>query len=248
VSPADLETQATDFANRLTNTVRALVPECASFDAGLLTDRRPERARFWVRQDPPTGIPLCVDGEPILTLKVEYHCCLDGHDQYLAVDTANIHVFAGRQASREPLFRYEYVRAAAADIPAAHIQVHAHRDSISHVLGQAGTRTKRGKARANGQDIPRLADLHFPVGGHRFRPCLEDVLEMLVTELGVDHPPGAIASLRSGREDWRRSQVRTVVRDAPDEAIKVLEELGYNVRLRRRRPPPEGNPGRLQAF
>jgi hypothetical protein len=27
-----------------------------------------------------------------------------------------------------------------------------------------------------------LGRLHFPVGGKRFRPCLEDVIEMLVVE------------------------------------------------------------------
>jgi hypothetical protein len=35
-----------------------------------------------------------------------------------------------------------------------------------------------------------MSDLHFPVGGSRFRPSLEDVLDMLVRELGVDHEPG----------------------------------------------------------
>ena len=80
-------------------------------------------------------------------------------------------------------------------MPAAHIHVHAHRDGLSHALGKTGSKTKRGKARAEAREVPRMADLHFPVGGHRFRPCLEDVLEMLVTELGVDHPDGAIAAL-----------------------------------------------------
>jgi hypothetical protein len=248
VTTTDLEEQATAFAKSLTDTVRALVPDCQPFKESLLTDRRPERERFWVRQDPPTGIPLCVDNDPILTLKVEYYCCLDRHDQYLAVDQANVHVFAGPEAKKEPLFRYEYVREGPDDVPAAHVHVHAHRDGLSHVLGRAGTETKRAKARAQAPEVPHIADLHFPVGGHRFRPCLEDVLEMLVTELGVDRPEDAIQSLRQGREVWRRSQVRTVVRDAPDEAVAALEEAGYKVRLRRGRTAPVGNPKRLQDF
>lgn len=244
----DLEGQATEFASRLTCTVRALVPDCDPFQETLLTDHRPDRERFYVRQDPATGIPLRVDGDPILTLKVEYYCCLDGHSRYLAVDEAKIHVFAGAEAKKDPLFRYEYVRAAPDDIPAAHIHVHAHRDGLSHTLSKVGSQTKRGRARAAAREVPRMADLHFPVGGHRFRPCLEDVLEMLVTELGVDHPDGAIAALRAGREEWRRSQARTVVRDAPDEAIAVLEEAGYRVRLRRGKKAPTGSPQRLRDF
>lgn len=248
MTPTDLEAQAREFAENLTSTVRALVPSCAGFDASLLTDRRPDRERFWVRQDPATGIPLSVDGQPILTLKVEYHCCLDGVGQWMAVDEAHVKVYAGPQAAKEPLFRYHYLRQGPDDLPAAHIHVHAHRDALSHVLGQTGTQTARGKARARADDIPRMTDLHFPVGGHRFRPCLEDVLEMLVTELGVDHPDGAIDALREGRERWRRSQTRTVVRDAPDEAITVLSDLGYDIALRDGCSAPDGSPDRLREF
>ena len=248
MTTTDLETQAREFAERITSTVRALVPDADGFDAVLLTDRRPDRERFWVRQDPVGGIPLAVNGQPILTMKVEYHCCLDGQDHWMAVDEAQVKVYAGAQASKEPLFRYHYLRQGAADLPAAHIHVHAHRDALSHVLGKTGSQTARGKARARADEIPRMPDLHFPVGGHRFRPCLEDVLEMLVTELGVDHPDGAIEALREGRETWRRSQVRTVVRDAPEEAITVLQALGYVVTLQESREVPEGNPDRLQEF
>lgn len=248
MTPAALEAQAKDFADDLSETVRALVPDCAQFEARLLADRQPGRERFSVRQNPTTGIPLCVDGQPILTLTVEYYCCLDGHQRYLAIDDAHIRVFAGPEARKEPLFRYHYRRHGHEDLPAAHLHVHAHRDGVSHTLSQAGSKTRRGKARATTRDIPAMADLHFPLGGHGFGPCLEDVLEMLVTELGVDHPDGAIDSLRRGRENWRRSQVRTVVRDAPDEAIRVLEEAGYRVRLRRGRTAPSGSPGRLRDF
>ena len=241
-----LEAQARAFAESLTGTVRALVPDCAGFDASLLRDTRPGRERFWVRQDPSTGIPLCVDGEPILTLKVEYHCRLDGHSHWLAVDEAKVNVYAGPQAAKEPLFRYHYLRQGPGDLPAAHIHVHAHRDALSHVLGQSGTRTARGKARRRTDGIPRMADLHFPVGGHRFRPCLEDILEMLVSEFGVDHPDGALDALRLGRETWRRSQTRTVVRDAPEEAVDVLRSLGYRVLLEDGSPAPNGNPARLR--
>lgn len=75
-----------------------------------------------------------------------------------------------------------------------------------------------------------MSDLHFLVGGSRFRPGLEDILDMLVRELGVDHEEWREA-LVSGRERWRRMHIRAVVRDAPEEAIAALRQLGDEVRL-----------------
>ncbi len=113
-------------------------------------------------------------------------------------------------------------------------------------MSQAGTATPRGKRRANATDVPKLAELHFPLGGHRFRPCLEDLLEMLVSEFGVDSTKAGRESLRLGRERWRRQQTRSVVRDAPDEAVAILTELGYDITA----PPrtPSVNPARLRAL
>jgi hypothetical protein len=53
-------------------------------------------------------------------------------------------------------------------------------------MSRAGRDSRRGRALANNHSVPAMRELHFPVGGPRFRPCLEDVLEMLVVELGVD--------------------------------------------------------------
>ena len=61
------------------------------------------------------------------------------------------------------------------------------------------------------------------------RPCLEDVLTFVLHEFGVDQVEGADTLLCTGRERWRRRQIATLVRDAPDEAVRVLRELGYVV-------------------
>jgi hypothetical protein len=49
--------------------------------------------------------------------------------------------------------------------------------------------------------------LHFPLGGERFRPCMEDVIQFLVHDCGVDalpgwkrHPPGDACALPGGSE------------------------------------------------
>ncbi len=77
--------------------------------------------------------------------------------------------------------------------------------------------------------------MHIPVGGTRYRPCLEDFLEMLLREFNFDACPGWEAAVRSGRRRWRLLQTRAVVRDSPDTAAAVLGSLGYTVV-----PPPEG--------
>lgn len=240
--PPTLGQQAVIFAKELTNTVQAVSPECAPFEAKALSGG----PRFTVSQTPAEGVPLRVRGKPLLSLTARYACTYDGADRFLAVDSSEISIFAGMQAHGEPLIRYEYLRAAR-DVPAAHIQVHGHRDALSHVLARAGTATNRGKRRAKGDDIPRMSGLHLPLGGHRFRPCLEDVLEMLLDEFGIDGAKGAREALHKGRVRWRKTQTASAVRDSPESAISVLEELGYSVELKEGADVPEANTSRLTA-
>lgn len=241
-----LEAQARAFAEELTRTVRLLVPHVSPFRARALVTG--DRERFAVRQEPDTGVPLLVETQPLLTLKVKYECALDGVERYLAVEESDFKVHPGDKAAGEPLFRYHYRRAAKGDLPSAHLHIHAHRDAAAFVMAGAGEGTRRGKRRARSGDVPHLYELHFPLGGHRFRPCLEDVLEMLVVELGVDSTLEGLESLRAGREEWRRKQLRSVVRDDSDEAADVLRGLGYEVRWRRRKPAPDRHPTRLRDF
>ena len=235
-----LDDQARRFATEISQTVHTLVPGCAPFTAEAVG------SRFTVEQSPATGIPLRVGGRPLLTLKIVFRCVSDSSGTYLAVESSSFMVFEGTRAAGEPLFRYDYLRSPDSQIPGAHLQVHAHRDAMTYVMTQAGTSTPRGRRRAGSTAVPRLAELHFPLGGPRFRPCLEDLLEMLVSELGVDSTPEGRQSLREGRERWRRQQVRAVVRDAPDEAVAVLGELGYHVAPPV--PPAAANLERLRAL
>lgn len=228
--PGDLEFQATQFAAELTETVSAIAPKCHPFKALAVKGG----LRFAVRQDPADGIPLSVNNEPLIHLKVEYWCCLDGVGKHMAIEKSKIAVYAG---PAEPLFRYEYVRDAQ-QIPAAHLQLHAHRDAFTALMVRAGKGTKRGARRADSTRVQAISELHFPVGGHRFRPSLEDILEMLIDEFGVDDAATAKAALAEGRMQWRRTQTKAAVRDDPESAIEVLESLGYDVTLPAGHPEP----------
>lgn len=72
-----------------------------------------------------------------------------------------------------------------------------------------------------------MEEVHFPVGGSRFRPTLEDVLQLLIEEFGVTAKDHWQVALRERRSSWERKQLAAAVRDDPAQAIKTLERLGY---------------------
>ncbi|CCG02557.1 phospholipase [Blastococcus saxobsidens] len=106
-----LVAEAQRFAADLTATVKAVVGgHVEAFGARAL--HRQGLDHVSVRQEPRTGIPLTVDGAPLLNLTAEYYCVWDSPGQYLAVDESAVKVYAGAKAAGEPLVRYEYLRAA----------------------------------------------------------------------------------------------------------------------------------------
>ncbi|MGV9709656.1 hypothetical protein ACWDTI_03225 [Gordonia sp. NPDC003424] len=173
------------------------------------------------------------------------------------MEKAEVHVFV-EPDGRNPLFRYEYVRNLGDRLPCAHIQFHGTHPELEAAMTDAGESTPRSKKRKTGKRRVVLSDLHFPVGGPRFRPPLEDVLAMLIEEFGIK-PNGrsvrdALDFLAGEREDWRRTQVAVVVRDAPSRAAETLVDMGYVVKwpwwrkMLRRQPAPADNIGKLRRL
>src|SRR5690606_38919905 len=126
-------------------------------------------------------------------------------------------------------------------VPSAHLNVHAHRDEMVHAMVMAA-RQHRGRSREGALDrrqTTHMAAIHFPLGGHRFRPSLEDVLEGGVREFGADTRRGWEQAIARGRLAWREMQLKAAVRDNPAAAVTMLEALGYRVDT-----PGDGGPGR----
>lgn len=219
---------AQEFAHDLTTTVGAVVAEPVDPFLAVAAGER-----VTVRQYPDTGIPLCVDGEPLLTLTASYRCDWDTAHTFLTVEHSAIGLYPGPTAAAEPVVRFDYVRHQGRKLPAAHVQVHGSHHGLLRAMAGCGALTKRARDRRDGVKPPALSQLHLPVGGHRLRPCLEDVLQMVLEEFGVDRKDGATEALEAGREKWRRGQVGAIVRDAPSVAVRVLTDLGYTV------TPPE---------
>ena len=221
------------FANRLTGTTWQTIGHHVDPFVGVGVE---QTGLAIVRQEPRQGITLTVEGEATLLLVAEYRCRWDHREHFLAVDASDFKVRAV-SAPAEPLFRVDYLRQPAGKAPVAHVQIHASRAEWTDALLGCGDASKRGKRRARAVEAgaePLLSAVHFPLGGHRFRPCLEDVLEMLLEEFGVDRQPTAQNALREARATYRRHQLAAAVRDSPETAADALEGLGYRIE----RPTP----------
>jgi hypothetical protein len=106
-------------------------------------------------------------------MRVGYTLLLDPEREHLAVAKSTIAVAADPDGGR-PLVRFDYERGKIGGYPEAHIQISGQSAGLDAVLD------RRGRQRP-------LAKLHFPVGGRRFRPSLDDVIEFLILE-GLAEP------------------------------------------------------------
>lgn len=93
--------------------------------------------------------------------------CLDSRGRYLAIHESTYQLIANVDGA-DHFFEYER---AGTSKPRAHVEVHAHRGALSHLLSRSGHPAPHS-----------MESLHLPVGGERFRPILEDVIEFLIVE------------------------------------------------------------------
>ncbi|GAB3757898.1 hypothetical protein GCM10027599_24540 [Yimella radicis] len=238
-----LADHAEAFAKELTSTFRGVLGNSApEFVAEASPRRDGATTRVLIRPKDSVDIRLDIDDAHALTLICQYQGVWDHQATYLKINKAEIHVRPAEVTT--PLFRYEYVDGMTPAFPCAHLQVHAHRDEFLFALlrSHRGKPSSRAKA-AIGESksaAPHLSNVHFPLGGPRMRPCVEDILHMLISEFGIRTEPDAQQVIEEGRARWRRRQIAASVRDAPLEAIRVLrDELGYAIEAPKGGPPVE---------
>jgi hypothetical protein len=209
--PGDLQQQAEEFGQEMAGLLSAALPGLPDPPTEILH----HEGRAVIRPPAVRPLPLYVGGQHLASMKLSLACEMDSAGRYLAVEESTFDLLA--ELDRTPVLRIHYVRQPQGR-PAAHVHVHAHRGALTHLLSQSG--------HAHPHD---MASLHIPVGGARFRPCLEDFIQFLICECQFDARDGWKAQVADGRERWRRRQAATVVRDVPEEAARVLRELGYMV-------------------
>ncbi|MBT2365422.1 hypothetical protein J7E88_08840 [Streptomyces sp. ISL-10] len=235
---ATLDEKAAEFADTLTDLTRGVLGQDSPRFSALNVGNRIRVAPL-AADGRSMRIPIKIDGERCLNLHVQHFCCWDGPNMYLAADRADVHVFF--EGVQDPLLRYEYLRHSKTP-PGAHLQVHAHRDEMAYLLRLAEKKKGRPAAMMRKGKLPRLSEMHLPVGGHRLRPALEDVLLLLVREFAIDVEDGWESVLDQHLRKWRVLQLKSAVRDAHESAAETLREMGYTVE-----PPKDMEPQRADS-
>lgn len=243
-----IDAQASEFASKITQIARLFGgPQTTDFVSDVMKGRGGWLIEIHNHQD---GFTLKADEDETFLVQATWTCTSDGAGRWLKVERSSFGVYFCSRPTH-PLFRYDFDAKYSARLPKAHIHFHVdHPDmnpsqpmkdteeSLTHLGG--GSRRARSRRAKHGLNV---SDLHFPVGGTRFRPALEDVLLMMVEEYGVEPwevtPQQAVTELRRTILAWRKSQVKAVVRDMPSLAIEYFESQGFKLV-----PDPEGpDPG-----
>lgn len=162
---------------------------------------------------------------PKIHLYIEFDCDWSSESSYLSVVRSTMSMKI--EGNNNPLFRYDFDKQKTGDLPTAYLHVHAHRDEISWLLLQSAA--NRPKARRRKGKMPLLSEIHFPLGGERFRPCLEDFLEFSILEFGLSVKPTALKALGEGRLRWRHTQLRAAISDYPEIAADAFCKYGWKV-------------------
>lgn len=241
----EIDNQAEKFAQRITELAQAfggngIVP----FRSDVIYSGKTAEQQSWrIDVGNESYIPLYTGGKPTFRITASWICSAGADGNWLRVDKSKFHVFM-ESNERKPMFRYEFDNSVGADLPQAHIHFHNEHlemgdnpsfKQTEDALGSGGDGSRRSRKRTHN----KLSNMHFPVGGPRFRPALEDILKTMIEEYGVE-PQGC--SMRECKNllarnilNWRKTQVRAVVRDMPSEAVASLEACGYKVT-----PPDSG--------
>ena len=142
--------------------------------------------------DPMAGIPITLGARPPTGyLSLSYRLAADVDRRYLMVESSFMGLFLDAELE-EPVLHYDYERNKGDGYPEAHLQVCA-----SSGAWDALCAATRGDARP-------LERLHLPVGGRRFRPTLEDLVDFLLTEKIAEPHPAAGRAIEEGRERFRK--------------------------------------------
>jgi hypothetical protein len=134
---------------------------------------------------------------------------LEETGRFLQVISSAFSVYAGPDG-KSCLCHFDYERDKARGYPEAHLQVIGKSDALATWPGQPNTR--------------ELGRLHLPVGGRRYRPPIEDVVEFLVVEKLAEPRPEWREVLDRQRREWERIQLKAAIRRDPQAALEVLRE------------------------
>jgi hypothetical protein len=208
-----LERQARDFAASVRNVLNSTICTGVRIAVDSSPGAKLVEIGHWAKTAPGKTTPFPVSlgrQKPRCWLRVGYQLSLDPTGRFLTVDDSTFEVYAATEPL-ECLCHFDYQRGKSGGYPEAHIQVHGKSSALASWSGLPQTR--------------ELGRLHLPVGGRRFRPAIEDVIEFLVVEKLADPRDGWTDAVARHREEWERIQLRAAIRADPNTAWNVLREF-----------------------
>lgn len=200
----DLEPQARQFAAEVGTLLNRTICDGIRIGAvltprGVIVGRGVGRQKFSAE-----AVPVTITrADPKCWLLVAHTFLLDDEEVYLTA-AKSLYTLYLDEDQKQMVFHYDYDRTPANDYPLAHFQINGSSPNLD-VLAE-----RRGFQR-------EMQRYHFPVGGKRFRPTLEDVIEFLITEGLADARVGWEDAIAEGRENWHAAQLLAAVRR--DEAL-----------------------------
>ena len=229
----NLAASALQFASALEEIINGTVSSEIEFMVDVIADSD-EAFIYPCRSTPaePFLIPITTseysEYAPWLFLKVVYKVSLHPERGYLTVLSSIFSLgISGRPFS--PAVRIEFERGGGYEPEyesrgrhtrsAAHVQIHGTSNELYYIQHRLGLTR-----------IRNLESFHFPVGGRRFRPSLEDFIEFLeseklIPEIGSE----ARGILNKHRKIWLEIQLKAAIANSPETAANKLREMGYVV-------------------
>lgn len=202
---------------------------------------------------PEEGVVLRAKEMPVMRLSVSFVCQWSANRKYMAIESSSVQILpvasedltgwnvSAFTTSNEPVVRFDYKRDYDA-VPASHVNIHSHHPGLAWLMTLGHPKSRSAKK------APRTEVLHFPTGGHRFRPSLEDILEALALDFKLDLDKPGRELLRQQRLRYRQRQIAAVVGDDAEIAADALRELGYSVNLNSGFKVPPQRVDRLKAL
>jgi len=198
--PFDLLAAARDFANTLSDLLNATVCNGVRINAILLPSGGAVVGYRLTKTNLSTRKAFRLQRSCIF-LGLSYSLRPDDEHRYLAVDQSFMGLFLDKGDG----------------YPEAHLQVAAESPAWRTVLEACDSAADRKRS---------LEHLHLPVGGRRFRPTLEDLIEFLITERLVKGNEGWQKPLAASRNQFQVNQMRALIRRFPTEAAAAVREFG----------------------
>lgn len=195
----DLEPQARQFAVEVGSLLNRTICDGIRVGAvltprGVIVGKGVGKQKFSAE-----AVPVTISrADPKCWLLVAHTFLLDDEGVYLTAAKSLYTLYLDEEQT-QMVFHYDYDRSPANRYPQAHFQINGSSPNLEAL------------AERNGFDR-ELLRYHFPVGGKRYRPTLEDVIEFMIVEGLADARPGWEDAIAEGRETWHAAQLLAAVR------------------------------------